>query len=210
MACWSGRRRFLATCPGWAPALTVMMGQAKFIPRLQPPVMMFLTSSWQRRGRIMCGLKHLLQLVKTPRCGGDCSSAAEPGSHRHGEAISIANGEPNSLARPRWAPPCPFLPKILEMSINQLWSTSQVVSKQSAGKQGCLGAHSPSPNQGTVSRGTTRGFCVCLAAPVVQKRGQVIILDLNLEIGCCRRSFLLFSFLQLKKHSELKKKKKIT
>lgn len=62
---------------------------------------------------------------------------------------------------------------------------SQVVSKQSAGKQGCLGAQSPPLNQGTVSQGATRGFCMCLAAPVVKKRGQVIILDLNLEIGCC-------------------------
>lgn len=39
--------KVLAPCPGRAPALTVMVGQTKFIPCHQSPIMMFLTSFWQ-------------------------------------------------------------------------------------------------------------------------------------------------------------------
>lgn len=36
--------KVLATCPGWAPGLTVLIGQTQFILRRQPPITMFLTS----------------------------------------------------------------------------------------------------------------------------------------------------------------------
>lgn len=101
--------KVLATCPGWAPASTVLIGQTKFVQCRQPPIMMFLTSFWQCQSRVMCGLKHLLQFIKSACYGGaDYSSSAK----RVVEWVTIAaNGAWKSLAQPKWEPPCPFLSK---------------------------------------------------------------------------------------------------
>lgn len=62
--------KVLATCPGWAPALTVLIGQTQFISRRQPPITVFLTSIWRGQSRVMRGLKHLLQFINPSSYGG--------------------------------------------------------------------------------------------------------------------------------------------